>query len=121
MIRYYKNSERSNIAAGLLADGTRGLSSVTAALPELSIAGDYFCHRDNPLTIVPSYFLLDERERAVIGPLFPDTCVTYFVAATLAGARSKNGLCRKIAEVGNDLVTEGFFVNPEAPDLRLVL
>jgi len=121
MIRYHKDSERSNIAAELLVNETRGLFSVTVALPELSIVGGYFCYQDDPLTVVPSYFLLDEQERVVIDPLFPDRSGTYFVAGTWKEIWSKDGMYNKIAEVGKTLEAEGFSVKPQSPDLRLVL
>ena len=129
MLAYKKNAAASQLAREMLQEGERGLTSVTACLPNLVIAAGYWHSYMEPLRVHPCVFLLDREEKTVADPFRAnEDNITYYVAGALGsgglalhslvqGAPTPQALLQQLHDVADILDFQGFTVEPISPSL----
>lgn len=129
MLAYRKNTAASQLAQEMLREGERGLISVTACLPNLTIAAGYWHSYMEPLRVHPCVFLLDREEKTVADPFrVNDDNITYYVAGTLDNGgpapnfpvgetHTPQALLKQLHDVAAILDSQGFTVEPISPTL----
>lgn len=122
MLAHRRDNAASQLASEMLQEGERGLTSVAACMPNLTIAAGFWHSCEEPLRVHPCVFLLDREKKTVADPFRVGSGnITYYVAGTLEDTPGRKSLMLRLQDTARDLSDQGFAVEPISPFLRYFL